>query len=101
MLFARKGQSSVPPQAASSFGHPPGLRLVQTPSGTTIGQQIAPTISTSKQRNPDCTIVPQDQAASSVSRPILPATAEKAGLQAKDELSALVDAPYHSKSDSR
>lgn len=101
MLFARKGQSTVPPQAASSFGHPPGLLLIQTPSGTPIDQQIAPTISTSKQRNPGGTIVPQDQAASSVSRPILTVGTEKAALQANDELSALVDAPHHSKSDSR
>ena len=98
ILFAPKGQSTAPPQAASSLGHPPGLRLIQMPSDTAFGQEIAPTISMSKQRNTNSTIVPQNPAASSVARPILSVTAEKAALQAIDTSSPLVDAPQHSKS---
>ena len=40
ILFAPKGQSTVPSQAASSFGHPPGLRLIQKSSETAVGPQI-------------------------------------------------------------
>ena len=99
ILFAPKGQSTVPSQAASSLGHPPGLRLIEMPSQTGGGQQIVPTISTSKQRTTDNAIVAQNRAASSVLRPIPLVAVEKAAAQATNKLSPLVDALQHSKSD--
>lgn len=99
ILFAPKGQSTVPPQAASSLGHPPGLSLVEMPSQTAGGQQIVPTISMSKQRNTDNAAVTQNQAASSALRPIPAVAVEKAAARSTNKLSPFVDAPQHSKSD--
>ena len=93
MLFASKAQAAaVVPQAASSVGHPPGLRLIQRPTENAAAAQIVTTLSGPKQRNTDSAIVPQNQAAANVLMPILPAAAEKDMLQATKKLSPL-DAP--------